>query len=240
MNLINNVKSFYYLIAIVVIMQSCAATDMKRSGLSCSGDDWMFENSGAPSVTAVGRIKIDLPKYRIRGICRIEFDGRDLLTIDFKHSSLFGAYEEDAHIRLRNGELTIVDRERNRWFDNDSSLAIISRGVGFDVYADDLLYALLLAFPECSEIVEPELWTGGERWHLVGGWRGRRIELRGRGGQEVESFSFCPQSGTSCYTMSYRYDDSSGYPNRIGMVRDGGRERITFDIVDRRNGSDGS
>lgn len=211
---------------------------LKRSSISCDGDEWLLEDFRTPAVTAVGRVKLDLPKYRIRGICRIDFDGRDALTIDFKHSSLFGAYEEDVLIRLRDGELTILDRQRERWFDTDSSLAMIARGVGFEVYADDLLYALLLAFPECSEMTGTESWEGEEGWRLVGEWRGRRIELEGGKRRTVESFSLCIRDEMDCFTMSYRYEDSSAYPNRIGMVRDGGRVKITFDIVDYRSGLD--
>ena len=211
---------------------------LRRSNVTCDGDEWPLEDFRTPAAIAVGRVKIELPKYRIRGICRIDFDGRNALTIDFKHSSLFGAYEEDALIRLRDGELTIVDRERERWFDTDSSLAIIARGVGFEVYADDLLYALLFAFPGCSEMTGTELWEGEEGWRLAGEWRGRRIELEGGKRHTIESFSFCIRDEMDCFTMSYRYDDSSAYPNRIGMARDGGRAKITFDIVDYRSGLD--
>ncbi len=236
----NNIKSILYIIGICMVMQSCGSASLKRSALSCSEDDWVLEEFRVPAIRAVGRVKIDLPKYRIRGICRIEFDGRDVLAIDFKHSSLFGAYEEDALIRLSGGELTILDRERDRWFDTDSSLAMLTRGVGFDLYTDDLLYALLLALPECSDMTDPELWDGGDEWRLVGEWRGRRIELEGGEGRAIESFSFCPTGDMGCYTMSYRYDDGSEYPNRISIARDSGRERITFDIVDRQSGPDPS
>ncbi len=235
-----DIKTTLYLIVICLVMQSCASDVLERSTLSCDGDEWLPVDFRAPAVTAVGRVKIDLPKYRVRGICRIDFNGDDDLTIDFKHSSLFGAYEEDVLVRLRDGELTLVDRERGRWFDADSSLAIITSGVGFEFYADDLLYVLLFAFPKCSEMTGPKLSEGENGWRLVGEWRGRRIELEGNHGHTVESFSFCLQDEMDCFTTSYKYDDSSFYPNRITMSRDSGREKITFDIVDRWSGPAGS
>jgi hypothetical protein len=197
-------------------------------------EEWPLAEMRPPALTAVGRIRIDLPRYRIRGICRVEYDGEDAMSIDFKHSSLFGAYEEDALILLRGDELVIMDRERNRTFDTDSSVAIIARGVGFDIQADDLLYALLFALPACPEIEGPEYSADGAGWSLAGVWRGRSIELEGSDGGAVEAFSFCPIDKNNCYRMSYKYDSDSVYPERIVLVRRGGRERITFDIVDCR------
>jgi hypothetical protein len=187
-----------------------------------------------PALIAVGRMRIDLPRYRIRGICRVEYDGEDTMSIDFKHSSLFGAYEEDALIMLRGDELIVLDRERNRTFDSDSSVAIIARGIGFDVHADDLLYALLFALPACSEITDPEYSADDAGWSLAGVWRERHIELEGSDGRAVEAFSFCPIDKTDCYKLSYRYSADSVYPERIILARRGGREKITFDIVDCR------
>jgi hypothetical protein len=202
------------------------------AGKPCRGDEWFFGQSRPSAITAVGRVKIELPKYRIRGICRIEYGLDGALTIDFKHSSLFGAYEEDALISYRDGGLSIVDRERNRWFGADSALAVLTRGVGFDLYPDDLLYALLLALPRCEEIRDPQVWEGGGRWRLAGDWRGRAIEIEGTDHHAVRRFSFCPNNRNDCYTIDYIYNGVSVYPKRIGMARNDGLERITFDIVE--------
>lgn len=215
-------------------MQSCSAPAVRDAPLVCSDERATpyspYEQRERMSL--VGRAKIVLPKYRVRGICRIEYTATGDLLIDFRHSSLFGAYKEDASIIYRNGELSIIDREREHVYDGDSTLSIIGSLLGCAVYPDDLLYALLFAAPACSEISRIDFGGGGGRWSLKGEWRGRIIELEGRSDARPDQFRFCSLDGTGCYIIIYKYDGGTGYLKRIDLVREGNRqERITLEIA---------
>jgi hypothetical protein len=226
-------KKSYYIIVFFVVMQSCAAPSYRPD--ICTGE---FEGPFTPyasgaGLSLAGRAKIVLPRYRVRGICRIECAHPDELLIDFRHSSLFGAYREDAAIVLEAGKLTIIDRERGKFYESDSAVAIIGSLLELTIYPDDLLYALLLAAPRCSEISRLETGDAGGRWFLRGEWRGRTIELQGSDPSKPDRFRICSLDGTSCYIISYKYDRTGTYPRRFDLVREGyGDERIVLEILE--------
>ncbi len=177
---------------------------------------------------------MELPQYRIRGLCRILYSPDKLLRIDFRHSSLFGALREDVTV-LVGDSLVIYDREEGRYFTGDSSLAVLRRGIGERIEPDDIFYALLLAIPACSELEGREIIEFGSRWELRARWRDRNIMIRGERGKGPREFEQCFAGRGRCYLIRYdSYDSVSGavYPGRMRLERNSGRERIDFELTD--------
>jgi hypothetical protein len=223
-----------YLLLITCITASCAVQSRRVSVSPCSGElDTPFSPcGGGKQISIVGRAKIVLPKYRVRGICRIRSDPSGGLVIDFEHSSLFGAYREDATIMLEGEELIIIDRERERMYDNEASLSMLGSQLAFDLFPDDIRYALLFDVPACAEIDGLAVDSRDGRWNLSGEWRGRSIEIEGFGGLGPDRFTLCTKDNDNCYTISYKHGTNGFYPRSLEMVKEGGRERIYLEIID--------
>ena len=202
----------------------------------CSGEiNTPFSPYGrGQHVSIVGRAKIVLPKYRVRGICRIRLEPSGVLVIDFEHSSLFGAYREDATIMLEGDELFIVDRERGRMYDNDASLSMLGSELAFELFTDDIRYALLFAVPDCTAIEGLVADSNGGRWRLTGEWRGRNIEMEGRDGCRPDRLTLCAKDKSNCYIIRYKHTRDGIYPRGLEMVKEGGEERIYLEIIDVR------
>jgi hypothetical protein len=146
---------------------------------------------------------------------------------------MFGAYREDATILVQGGRMEIFDHERERFYGNDSSQALLERYFGIDIQPDDLIVALLLEAPVCSEIVSRELHGSEEEWSLVGVWRGRRIEIAGERGKGPVSFRLSSGEGKVTYLIKYRYNGIGGtfsYPERITVTREYGSERLSLEV----------
>jgi hypothetical protein len=145
--------------------------------------------------------------------------------------------QEDASIFIRAAHMAIFDRERGKFFDRDSSLMIIDRHIGFRIYPDDLICALTLTSPDCSTIGSLEMGSSEDEWKLVGEWRGRRIEIRGKEGMGPETFRQCQNDESSCYIISYSsYSEWNGirFPKRIVLVEENGSQKIALNITDVR------
>jgi len=215
-------------------MVSCAAPARYLSVPPCSGElDTPFSPYGLEQrVSIVGRAKIVMPKYRIRGICRIQSEPTEGLVVDFEHSSLFGAYREDATIMLEGGELIIIDRERGRMYDNDASLSMLGSELAFELFPDDIRYALLFAVPDCTEIEGLVVDSVEGGWRITGEWRGRKIEMEGHGGGGPDRLTLRAKDKNNCYIISYKYGRDGIYPKSLEMVKEGGAERIYLEIID--------
>jgi hypothetical protein len=215
-------------------MSSCAAPMRELSIPPCSGEGGVpFTPYGdGRQGSIVGRVKIVLAKYRVRGICKIWSEASGRILIDFEHSSLFGAYREDAAIMLDGGELIIIDRERGRMYDNDESLSMLGSELAFELFPDDIAYVLLLAVPDCDAIEGLDLESDDGRWHLSGVWRGRDIEMEGRSGRGPDRLTLCSNNRTECYTIKYKYSGNWTYPKGLEMAREGGEERIYLEVID--------
>ena len=223
-----------YLLFIAVIAVSCAVPAQYKSTPPCSGGlDAPFSPYGEGRYVSIfGRAKIVMPKYRVRGICRIQSEPSGALVVDFEHSSLFGAYREDATIRLEEGELLIFDRERGRMYDNDASLSILGSELTFELFPDDIRYVMLFAVPDCNSIEGLVVDSDDGRWRFTGEWRGRNIEMEGRGGYGPERLTLCSKDRDDCYTISYKQARGGVYPSGLELVREGGEERISLEIID--------
>lgn len=181
-----------------------------------------------------GKVRLELPRYRVRGTCRILRypDGR--LQIDFIHSSLFGSYREDATIYVGPDRMIIEDHERGEFWDSDSTLALLRRHFGFEIYPDDISYNLLFARPESSGVTGYAEQGDDGDWVLEGVWRERDIEIRGIEGEGPLSFSECAGEERVCYITRYKYPGGASggaYPEKIVIERVRGVERLSLTVT---------
>lgn len=221
-------------VAVALGAAACAAFGPRPVPSPCEGRLETLFPPPTAGVELTGKVRLDLPRYRLRGLCRILSSGEGLLRIDFRHSSLFGAVSEDVTI-VAGDALAICDREEGIVFESDSSLAFLRRSVGEAVEPDDLLYALLLAVPRCADMGMPGIEESGSRWKVSAGWRDRRVEIRGKREEGPREFEQCFADGARCFLVSYdRYDpaDAFRYPRRIRLSKIGGAERITLELID--------
>jgi hypothetical protein len=222
--------------ALIVLAQSCATLGPRPVEAPC---DESFEARISPvkageGIEIVGKLRLDLPRYRIRGLARIAyFPGEGAARIDFRHSSLFGAVEAEATI-FAGDSLVIYDRESGTFLGSDSSLALVRDETGADVAPDDILVALLLAFPRCAEMRSVSIARAGETWRLKAEWRGRRIEMRGERGKGTREFRQCFAGGAGCYTISYgapMAESNLAYPRWVRLRRDNRNEQAVFELI---------
>lgn len=179
-------------------------------------------------------VRVDLPQYRVRGPCTIRSTPAGDLRIDFHHSSLFGAYREDATIFIRHGKIAILDRERDAFFGNDSTLCILRDRLDFNVVPGDIANVLLIEHPACPEISSARLHEDADSWRLTGMWRGRHIEIDGNRSGGPTRIRQCVRDVRSCYVITYEYDGGveGEYPSRITVSRENGAARLSLVVRD--------
>lgn len=224
-----------------MLAQSCAAPGPRRGGAPCDERYDEIVRVPAPPEAGfemTGKLRVDLPRYRIRGLARIVyFPAEDAVRIDFRHSSLFGAIEEDATL-LIGDSLVIEDHTRGRRFGNDSSLALVQEETGCAIGPADILAALLFGLPGCAEMDSATVSREGESWRLEGGWRGRRIEVRGKDGHGFVEFRECFAGRNGCFALTYGEPmtvPGLSYPRWIRLRREGGQERIAFELIEMKS-----
>jgi hypothetical protein len=224
-------------LALIAVAQSCAVFGPRRVEAPCdeSFEALLSPAKAADGIEIVGKIRLDLPRYRIRGLMRIAYSpGEGAARIDFRHSSLFGALEEDVTI-LAGDSLVIYDRESGKYLGNDSSLALVREETGAGIAPDDILIALLLELPRCAEMRSVSIARSGETWRLRADWRDRRIEMRGESGRGAREFRQCFAGGSLCYTISYGKPVVAAnlvYPSSIRLRRDNGNGKATFELIE--------
>jgi len=223
-----------YFIAITLVAASCAPNTSSRISYMCEDDLPGLYSLSIPSIsiTIKGRVRIEVPEYRIRGACSIDYNPAGRLVIDFHHSSLFGAHTENATLHVTANDLIIYDNERDRYSPTDSSLALLKESLRLDVMPDDIIYALLFDSPACSDIEDVRFEGSETSWELEGIWRGRPVMIKGDRERGVSRFRLCSDDGTICYTIRYYYSDKQPYPERITVKRDHGSERLSLEVTD--------
>jgi hypothetical protein len=231
------VASLQIALALTALAPSCATFGPRRVEAPC---DETFETLLSPvkageGVEIVGKLRLDLSRYRIRGLMRIVYSPAEgAARIDFRHSSFFGALEEEVTI-LAGDSLVIYDRGSGKYLGNDSSLALVRDETGGEVAPDDILIALLLAFPRCAEMRSASVERSGETWRLKADWRDRRIEMRGARGSGTQEFRQCFAGGAGCYIISYGSPVAASnlaYPSWIRLRRDSGNTKAIFELIE--------
>jgi hypothetical protein len=223
--------------ALIFCAQSCATFGPRRVAAPCdeSIEELLSPVKAGEGIEIVGKLRLDLSRYRIRGLMRIAyFPSEGMARIDFRHSSLFGALEEEVTI-LAGDSLVIYDRGSGRYLGSDSSLALVRDETGAQVASDDILIALLFAFPRCADMRSVSVVRRGESWRLKADWRGRRIEVRGERGWGTREFKQCFAGGGSCYTITYGKPlaaSNLAYPCWVRLRRDNGGEKAIFELIE--------
>jgi len=154
------------------------------------------------------------------------------LRIDFHHSSLFGAIEEDATLVVRDS-LVIYDGDGRRVLGADSSLAMLRECVGAAIEPEDIRYVLLLDSPPCRELEGPACTRKGSKWRLEALWRGRRVEWDGNDLSGVTGMRQRFPGGEPRYTVEYEYGKGApagAFPKRIRLVKEGSGERAVLEV----------
>jgi hypothetical protein len=189
------------------------------------------------------RVRLDLPKYRIRGTCELYRAPDGSVQIDFVHSSLFGSYREDATIYIRGDSISIQDNERGVFRGSAETLAHLEEYLGFSVIAEDIIVFMLLGTPGLEDMGEPVSSVSGRKWRLSGEWRGRLLEIEGEKGRGPLMLRICPMDGKGCYEARYGYSQGGGlegYPERIVCERTGSSEMLSVtveSVVCKKNGA---
>jgi hypothetical protein len=231
-----HIRLIPYLIVLVALMQSCAFLGSPRVQAPCDSEfEALFPAiQAADGIEIVGKVRLEVRQYRIRGLLRIIYSPREhAAQLDFQNSSLFGAIEEDVTM-LVGDSLIIFDRERGTYFGNDSARALVEEKMGEKITAEDILDALLFSYPCCAELQSPAIEYSGADWKLKADWRGRRIEMRGERSVGLSEFRFC-FAGESSYSLTYGRPAKSSmvrYPAWVKLSRDGGGAKALFEVIE--------
>ena len=179
------------------------------------------------------RVRLDLPRYRVRGTCAL-YRARDgSVQMDFVHSSLFGSYREDATIYISGDSISIEDHERGVFRGKAETLAHLEEYLGFSVIPEDIIVLMLLGAPALEDLGDLVSSVSGGKWRLRGEWRGRLLEIEGEEGLGPVAMRICPVDGKGCYEARYGYgkgDGLEGYPERIVCERAGSSERLSVTV----------
>lgn len=179
-------------------------------------------------VEMVGTARVDLPRARLRGSCRVLFMPPGSLRIDFRHASLFGAWREDATILVRGDSLLIFDRERGTLLDGPRAIELVAGHLEAPFRPGDLIAAFLF-----REIV-PEgdgRWLEDENGRLSGRMEGRRVYLdvdeRGR----PVLLRVLGDGAREACDVAYTWGGpESGMPERYEVTKEFGDGRLSMTV----------
>jgi len=222
----------------ITVTQSCSSVGYVPHDMPCDERfEALFPSEGRDrGLEIVGKIRMELPRYRIRGICRILYLPDERLRIDFHHASLFGAIKEEITV-LVSDSLVIYDQQDERFVASDSALAVLRRAFAESIEPDDIRYALLLGVPRCSELEGLTIAESGSHWELRARWRDRNIAIRGERALGPREFKQCFPLTKRCYRVTYdSYATVSGitYPRRVELERENGAERVDLQVTECR------
>ncbi len=235
------------ILLILLVAVSCA--DSPPSGEPLPSDDGALAALFPPQASVsdaqfeiMARVRLDLPKYRVKGTCAIFRSPDGSVQIDFVHSSLFGSYREDASIFVTSDSIAIQDHERGIFRGSGETLAHLSEHFEFDIVPEDVIVFMLLGTPVLEDLVDARLSVSDGKWVIEGQWRERQLRIEGEEGRGPALLRICSVDGKGCYEARYRYESGvrfGGYPEKIVCERKGGSERLslTVESVSRAGGT---
>ena len=232
----NALNRTVYLTIINIVMVSCAgerpAAPLEAEPAAREADRFNVPavREGEPFEVSA-RVRIDLPRYRVRGACGLYWSGDGFLQLDFDHSSLFGALREEATILVGDGRIAIHDGRRETVVEDGEALAVLADHLDLEVFADDLVYLLLLRPMSLEKGRAVEVERRGADLTVRGVWRGRRVEISGPAGLPPRRIRVVSSGGVG-YETRYGYPrgEPGGYPERIVCERMGGGGRISLTV----------
>lgn len=226
------------ILLILLLAASCA--DSPPSGEPLPSDDGTLaslfplqDQVPEGDLEIMARVRLDLPKYRIKGSCAVYRRADGPVQMDFVHSSLFGSYREDATIFITGDSIAIQDHERGVFRGSEETLAHLAEHFVFEVIPEDILVFLLLEAPLLEDLEDLSSSSSGGQWKLSGGWNGRKLMIEGEEGKGPVRMKICTVDGKGCYEARYRYrvgDGLGGYPERIVCERIDGSEKLSMTI----------
>ncbi len=226
------------ILLILLVAGSCA--DSPPSGEPLSTDGGTLLPWFPPQASSTGshteiaaRVRMELPKYRVKGTCAIYRSPDGSVQVDFYHSSLFGSYREDATLFITADSIAIQDNERGIYRGNDETLSHLSEHFVFDIVPEDVIVFMLLGAPALDELDDVASSVSGGKWVLEALWRERQLRIEGREGFGPEMMRICAVDGKGCYEArySYRSDDMfGGYPEKIVCERKNGTEKLSITV----------
>lgn len=229
-------EAFFILLAISPLMMSGCASSAKylltcREGLS---EYFIYHfHQGSPVIR--GRARLETPRYRVRGVFSLKQRGENRFRLDFNQSGLLGVRSESATVYIDNNKMGIYDRKREKFYGNDSSLALLSEATGLKITPEDILCVLLIRSPHCCNPDSSNFVVYNHGWKMEGDWRGRHIELQGEKNGRPSEFRQCGKGSDICYITRYGYKreyGQRGYPRRIMIERDDMKVLISLEITD--------
>ena len=226
-------KTLYFTV-LAIAFQSCGSAPPAIRTLSGQGGDHYVipVTAKGNEYVITGKVRLDLPEYRVRGSCRIHYDGDAGVQVDFLHSSIFGSYREDATLYISEKDLVIYDHERDEVWDTGSSLDALERHFGFPIFSADIITLLLFSEPD---IIDKSIGYDGDEWETAGRWRGREAVIKGKEGLGPVEISLCGIDGTPCCMVRYKYKEWDGagwYPEKIVFEQEYGPARLSLSVSD--------
>lgn len=222
---------------LIAVWQSCATFGPPRVSAPC---DENFEAlfpaiQVGEGLEIVGKIRMELGAYRLRGILRITYAPREhAARMDFRQSNLFGSLEKDVTI-LAGDSLIIYDRETGRYLANDSSLSLVEEGLGERITPEDILCVLLLDVPRCTELRSAAVTHSGADWELKALWKDRRIEMRGDTNAGLSEFRQCYAGEKDCYIAKYGPAMTArnvSYPAWVRLSKENGEGKVIIELTE--------
>ena len=105
-------RSFLFFIAVALfVFYSCAPrVTGHRSHVEFQSRFHVIVNIPPDGDVSIrGRLRAELPKYRVKGILQIYCSREGSIRIDFHHSSLMGAYEENYTLLISEGTIYLYE-----------------------------------------------------------------------------------------------------------------------------------
>lgn len=225
-------RQILYITILLVLLQSCGSAPpaIRSEPDLLDTRDILPRIGNGKEIVITGKVRLDLPKYRVKGSCRIFYDGNARLQVDFLHSSLFGSYREDATLYIDEEQIIINDHERDVIWESERSLDVLERHFGFSIFSGDIMTLLLFSEPDLEN---KDVAADGDDWKVTGKWHGREVVIKGEKGKGPVEIVLCGSDGTPCYTAKYKYKRWNGtvwYPEKIVFEQKYGPTRFSLDV----------
>jgi hypothetical protein len=225
----------------VPFLSACSGARDQRRGVEpadlavCNTVDSVLSRSGWwEPLETVGKVKIDVKKYRVRGRYRMTSEGNGNVTVEFAGSMVLGGHHEDVVVSLHGGVLRILDRERGRLYEKTEADEMVRDGLDVDWNLSELIRRVIARPVNCSSLsavsVTGDTNAGGVT--LEGRLDGERFRLEFENGRLEKASWPVPSRRGLDDRMTVRYDwgaRGSRELRELVVFLEGRRWRIKMD-----------